>query len=67
MLTIKVNNKEYQFTEQSVLQEVISKLKIPLNGVAVAVNETIVSKSDWSTTILNQNDNVLVITATQGG
>ena len=67
MLTIKVNNKEYQFTEQSVLQEVISKLKIPLNGVAVAVNETIVSKSDWSTTILHQNDNVLVITATQGG
>jgi len=67
MITIKVNNKEYQFTAQTALQEVINQLEIPLNGIAVAVNENIISKTNWSNTIVNQNDNVLVITATQGG
>lgn len=67
MITIKVNNTEYQFSKQALLQEVINALEIPLNGIAVAVNETIISKSDWSNKKLEQNDSVLVITATQGG
>jgi len=67
MITIKVNNTTHQFNEQAALQEVMNALKIPLNGIAVAVNETIISKSDWTKKILQQNDSVLVIKATQGG
>ena len=36
-------------------------------GIAVAVNETIVPKKQWESYILQPDDKVLVIKATQGG
>ena len=38
-----------------------------LNGLAVALNETVVPRSQWDKIQLNQNDNLLIIQATQGG
>lgn len=37
------------------------------NGIALAVNEEIVPKSDWEKFALKENDRILIITATQGG
>jgi sulfur carrier protein len=36
-------------------------------GIAVALNDRVIARSDWTTTILTQNDSILVITAAQGG
>ncbi|KAA2216187.1 sulfur carrier protein ThiS [Chryseobacterium sediminis] len=36
-------------------------------GIAVALNNRIILLSAWAETILNNNDSVLIITATQGG
>jgi sulfur carrier protein len=36
-------------------------------GIAVALNNRIIPLSIWAETILNNNDSVLIITATQGG
>lgn len=36
-------------------------------GIAVALNNRIVPLSAWAKTSLNNNDSVLIITATQGG
>jgi sulfur carrier protein len=36
-------------------------------GIAVAVNQRIISKSDWVTHVLSPNDAILVIVATKGG
>lgn len=36
-------------------------------GIAVAVNNTVIPKSDWNSYHLNPNDQVLIISATQGG
>ncbi len=36
-------------------------------GIAVALNNRIIPLSVWAETILNNNDSVLIITATQGG
>lgn len=67
MITVKVNNKEYQFLVSTSLQEILETLKISSNGIAVAVNQNIISKPDWFSTTLNQNDAILIIKATQGG
>jgi len=37
------------------------------SGIAVAVNDTVVPKATWDTTILKANDTIIVIKATQGG
>jgi sulfur carrier protein len=36
-------------------------------GIAVALNNRIIPQSFWAETILNNNDSILIITATQGG
>ena len=35
-------------------------------GIAVAVNESVVPRSEWPPYILHPNDSVIIITATQG-
>ncbi len=67
MITVKVNNKEHQFTASTSIQEILEQLKIPINGIAVAINQNIITKSDWSTTTINHNQSILIIKATQGG
>lgn len=36
-------------------------------GIAVALNQSVIPKSEWEQTSIKENDNILVITATQGG
>lgn len=67
MITVKVNNKEHQFSASITLQEILEQLNIPTNGIAVAINQNIITKSDWSTTMIDQNQSILIIKATQGG
>ena len=41
--------------------------EVPATGVAVAVNNKVVRKSQWDETPLKQGDRILVITAVCGG
>lgn len=49
--------------------EVLLAIELPgkKKGIAVALNNRIIPLSIWAETILNNNDSVLIITATQGG
>lgn len=67
MITVNVNNTAYELEEQSSLQDVIQHLSINEDGIAVAINQSIITKTDWQITRLSNNDNVLIIQATQGG
>lgn len=40
---------------------------IDVKGLAVAVNSTVIPRTNWSTFQLNENDTILIIRATQGG
>ena len=37
------------------------------SGIAVAVNESVIPKKQWSEYKIKENDTIIVITATQGG
>lgn len=67
MINIIVNDTPHLFRSETTLDLIIKELKIFENGIAVAVNENIITKSAWNTKTLNENDKVLVIRATQGG
>ncbi len=49
---------------RQVLQTVWPELP---SGIAIAVNNTIVPKTSWDTYLLQPNDHVTIIKATQGG
>ena len=66
-VTITVNNTKHEFSEEISLQEMLSQIAVQQHGVAIAVNNNIVTKTEWDNVTLKTNDAVLIITATQGG
>lgn len=36
-------------------------------GAAIAINNVVIRKDEWSTYQLNENDKIIIIKATQGG
>ncbi|CAL2074858.1 sulfur carrier protein ThiS [Tenacibaculum sp. 190524A05c] len=67
MITVKINDSNKTLKTECNLIRMIEELNIQSNGIAIAVNNSIVKKSDWSNHKLSENDNVLIIKSTQGG
>ncbi len=66
-MTIKVNNETQEISNKTTLQELVEHLKIQTNGIAIAINNNVVKKTEWSLKNLQQEDVVLIIKSTQGG
>ena len=67
MIQITVNNEAYTVAINATIANILNQLQIPLQGIAIAVNQEIVSKTDWETHIITENQHILIIKATQGG
>lgn len=67
MITVTINNSTHQFSKQISILEMLENLSIQQRGIALAVNQTIINKQQWDSTLLESNDTVLIIKATQGG
>lgn len=65
-MNIKINNKETEVKATS-LQELATEISLPEKGVAVAVNNRMVTRADWNQTAINEGDNIVVIKAVCGG
>lgn len=67
MIAVKINDTTHEFEERTSILEMLEKLCIQQQGIALAVNQTIINKHQWDATFLQSNDAVLIIKATQGG
>jgi sulfur carrier protein len=67
MITVNVNNTEHTIAAESTITTLLSQLELAANGIAVAIDQNIIPQSDWGTYILQNNQNLLLIKATQGG
>ena len=67
-MEIIFNNISQQVEENTSIQHVLNTLVgEKQKGIAVAVNQTVISKTEWANYTLKHKDQVLVIKATQGG
>lgn len=67
-MKIIFNDTELSIDAQQISVARLAALKeVPAAGVAIAVNNKVVRKADWETTLLHDGDNVMVITAVCGG
>jgi sulfur carrier protein len=66
-LKITVNGAERETPAGSSVAGVVATLTEQPAGVAVALNDEIVPRADWKTTILREADRIEVLTAVQGG
>ena len=67
MISINVNNEIKEVEINTSVAQLMQILKQDKAGIAVAINNEIVMNSNWQSTIIKANDNVLLIQATQGG
>jgi sulfur carrier protein len=67
MIRIRVNEKSLGIKNDFNILQLLEHIKSPQEGIAVAVNNSIVLKQLWGSKTLSENDNVLIIQATQGG
>ncbi|TDN95466.1 sulfur carrier protein [Salegentibacter sp. 24] len=67
MITVNLNNTAHNLNSPSNLQDLLKQLDISEKGIAVAVNNQIISKNDWNRRELTEGENILIIRATQGG
>ncbi|MEC4112602.1 sulfur carrier protein ThiS [Myroides pelagicus] len=68
-MELKINNQQVHVDSnvtniQSLLDSIQPNKQ---NGIAVAINQVVIAKKNWSTFLLKENDTILIITATQGG
>lgn len=68
-MKLKINNQEKQYDQTELTVQQLLDIEIPhaQNGIAIAIDDSIVPKSDWNSTPIDENANILIIKATQGG
>jgi sulfur carrier protein len=68
MIEVSINQKNYALPEAGTLADVLPLLEIrQADGIAIALNEMVVPKGEWGKHVLQPQDRVFVIRATQGG
>lgn len=66
-MQIFFNQKPVEVEKGASVLSVLTSFGVPMQHVAVAVNKQIVRRDEWNTTILKDNDDLMVITAVKGG
>ncbi|MFQ5651753.1 MAG: sulfur carrier protein ThiS [bacterium] len=67
-MRVKVNGTSYEFDKKLNLEQILKELDLPdEQGIAVAVNFTVVSRPNFASTYLNDGDSLEIIHATAGG
>ncbi|MES2566820.1 MAG: sulfur carrier protein ThiS [Bacteroidota bacterium] len=67
-MEITLNDKQHTVSENTTLYNLVfTQLGDKHKGIALAVNETVIPKSQWEHHFIKSNDHILIIKATQGG
>lgn len=68
MMNVSVNNQLRSVQKGTILLDALEQTGIQSQrGIAVAVNNTVIPKTEWQNTVLTENDKITIIRATQGG
>jgi sulfur carrier protein len=66
-MKISVNGSQREVPAGATVASVVESLTGTVDGVAVALNDTVVRRSAWQTTPVREADRLEVLTASQGG
>ena len=66
-MKVQVNNKEVEIAPDSTLTQLTAQLELPVQGIAIAVNNKMIPRTEWEGFILHENDNLVIIKAACGG
>lgn len=67
MMQIFVNDVAKEIPERSTIQSLVEVLGMKPAGLAIALDDAVVPRSQWPTTTLHSKARILLLTASQGG
>jgi sulfur carrier protein len=67
-MNVYFNNDLIDLDNNSYLSQIIKQKGLnEKKGIAVAVNNVVIQRSQWTSYLLQENDKILIVTATKGG
>lgn len=66
-IQIRVNDKPVEIPTGETLSALLSRLEMPLEATAAALNDAIVPRSAWDATVLSAGDRIALFQAIAGG
>ncbi len=67
MIDILVNDQSHSLDSPLDLKSLLEHINVSEKGIAIALNQSIIQKKEWPNTHLKNDDQILIIKATQGG
>ena len=61
-MKIKINNKEIETTAKTVAELAVEQ-NLPEKGVAIAISNNMVPRTEWSNRLLNEGDDIVILKA----
>lgn len=65
-MKVFVNNKEVE-TYSTILSQFVEELALPAQGIAIAVNNRMIPRTEWANYALNAGVSIVIIKAACGG
>jgi sulfur carrier protein len=65
--TVQVNGGARELASGTTLDAVVASVSGAGTGIAVALNDDVVPRTQWAQTVLGEHDRVEILTAVQGG
>ncbi|MBC8953926.1 sulfur carrier protein ThiS [Xenorhabdus sp. PB62.4] len=66
-MNIIVNDRMMTLSAPMTVQQLLEHIQCTQSGTALAINQTIIPRSDWYTHQVNDGDNILLFQAIAGG
>ncbi|CEO40664.1 thiamine biosynthesis protein ThiS [Photobacterium kishitanii] len=67
MIKIWLNDQPVVCEAEQTLSQFVAQLSLPTQGTAMAINQSIVAASEWSTTVIADGDQLALFQAIAGG
>lgn len=67
MISIVLNGKVTQIDSNTTIEQLLESLDLSNKRLAVEINQQIVSRNDFASTMLNEQDKVEIVQAIGGG
>mgnify|MGYP000019752714 CR=1 FL=1 len=66
-MNVTINGAAHEVADGTTVAQAVRTLTAATTGVAVALNDEVVTRGTWETTALSDRDRIEVLTAVQGG
>ncbi|MDV6254188.1 sulfur carrier protein ThiS [Vibrio sp. EA2] len=67
LVAIAINDQPQQVESNANLQQIITQFSLPEVGCVFAINNQVVPRSEWASTILSEGDSISLFQAIAGG